>query len=142
MATNLFSISIDESGVLTAFTGSGTWAVTMNKIANPAPEKKVKTRKTREWTDEERAAFHARMVEARLKKISAKGKSVPTIVESVNPEVKIEPNTEKVEIRSAPKAIVVTKPAKTHTPVSVGRKNKLLPMPKTGHKVRPKPASR
>ena len=65
MTTNLFSISIDESGVLTATTGSGTWAIPMNKIADAVPVKKVKTRKTREWTDEERAAFHAKMVAAR-----------------------------------------------------------------------------
>lgn len=137
MTTTVFSISIDESGVLTAITGSGTWAIQMAKIADAVPVKKVKTRKTREWTDEERAAFHAKMVAARIKKASAEGKIEPTIT-----EVKIEPVPTKVEIKSVPKTILVSKPSKPSTAVSVGRKPKTLPMPRNGHKVKAKPASK
>ena len=136
MTTNLFSISLDESGILTAITASGTWAIPMNKIADAVFVKKVRTRKTREWNDEERAAFHAKMVAARLKKASAEGKIEPIIA-----EVKVEPVIANTKPKLDPKAILVSKPAKSSTKVSVTRKPKAIPMPRIGHKVKAKSAS-
>jgi hypothetical protein len=136
MTTNLFSISIDESGFLTVLTGSGTWVISMNKIADAVPVKKVKTRKTREWTDEERAAFHAKMVAARIKKASGEVNVEPPISEA-----NVEPVSAKFNSKSDPKAKLVTKPTKSSKTVSVGRNPKALPIPRTGHKVKAKPAS-
>jgi hypothetical protein len=136
MTTNLFSISIVESGNLTAITGSSTWAILMSKIADAVLVKKVKTRKTRVWTDEARAAFHAKMVAARLKKASAEGKNEPTITKE-----KVEPIIAKVNSKPDPNSLLVSKPTKSSKTVSVGRKPKSLPIPRTGHKVKIKSAS-
>lgn len=95
--------------------GEGGMVVTKGKVA--------KTRKARVYTDEQKAAFRARMIAAREAKKAAGG-STPTEPEKVETK-----SVEPVKVHGSKKLVKATSSAK----VSV--------LPRTGQKVGAKPAA-
>ena len=105
-----------DSGHVTASTGEdiqgeGGMVVTKGKAA--------KTRKVRVYTDEQKAAFRARMIAAR----EAKAKGTDKPVEHLKTDVK------------------PVEPAKVHGSKKLLKPSKVSMMPRTGQKVGAKPAA-
>ena len=119
------SFEIEGSNNSEILTLIGRFLGRSNITSIEEPVKQRKPRKTRAWTEEEKAAFHAKMVAARTKKAAIETKQVDPVKTPDKPVAKLEP---KVKFVPAVTKVLDPKP-----------KASIIPVPRTGHKVGAKP---
>jgi len=120
-------IMVDNTGIIEISQLSREFVAHLSEMVDvPKSAKTAKVRKTKIWTSEEKAAFRAKMVEARAKKAAA--------------DVKVEPVKAEVNSKLDPKARLATKPVKSSTMGSMDLTPEALVIPRTVHKVESKRA--
>jgi hypothetical protein len=120
-------ITVDNTGIIEICPLSPELIVRLSEMVDgPRAEKKPKARKVRIMTDEQKAAFRARMLAGRAAKALA--------------EAEIEAILGKIDAKLDPKV----EPVVAAAPVKFAAKPKQsfkVPMPRTGRKVKAKPGA-